>query len=287
MRFAVRVPPKALLDFKNLDSKAMLENYDRVFDEFVIVPWQGGRHMPDPSLYPSSKVIRGHTLFHETNRRSKTWQETVNWAADLSAAIPNSYAWNVFHECYGAHRNPTKWWRRGQFWEWVREAFKTAQRIAPQSEYYISEYAPRDYKRWQWVIDFCRRCREENLPLAGVSVQLHSNLISRQTYSFAATRELLVQAKKELNLAIDIHETAVFDGLAEDFPHRPPMGELIQAHRYAAYRRFAEAVESNNLGLWHAWDAEPWEFRGKTRLTGIWRADWSKKPSFNSFLARP
>ncbi|MGD1908150.1 MAG: endo-1,4-beta-xylanase [Leptolyngbyaceae cyanobacterium] len=222
----------------------------------------------------TGRPLRGHHLF--PCYRQESWDWHVARAEKLAAALPQAVAWDVIHEMY-QHR---KW---VDVEDWAAKAFDVASVINPGGRFFISEYRPQDAKRLQWLIDLCHWCLDRGLPLAGISIQLHSHLLSFQPWQLDAVANQL-QPLKERGLEFQCFEVVSFLRVGPRRP-MPPRAEHIQAKRYRTYRRFAESIGCSVFGPWNIWDGVGTHHQdGQPSLAGLWREDWTEKPVHKVFF---
>jgi hypothetical protein len=222
------------------------------------------------------KIIRGGQLFPAIARRYQTWEDRLRRAKILANCVPAATSWDVIHEPYpDLHQRP----RWGS--DWMRRALDTAHALAPQADLFISEYRPQDQRRLDWLVGLVSGLLDSGTPVHGLSVQLHSNLVSLQAHHLARIAETLLP----LRTRIKIHcvEVVAWDLISDHFRRPPPLlAEQLQAHRYAEYRAFATVIGAELFGPWFPWDGHYTHWRSLPdgmASPGLYRRDWSPKPA--------
>ena len=232
------------------------------------------------------KPIRGTQLFPRCLEQLP-WQRVKNSAVTLSRVNSRAIAWDVIHECHGRHCKKSPWWGSAdQFFPWAIEAVQFAREIAPQARLFLSEYRPQERWRMEWALRLMEDLAGAGAPLDGISIQLHSNLLSRQPTELEWLAPVLARSRWEVHC----YETMAFDVLTRKVPHRPPtpVAERLQAQRYAWYRDWAERAGATLFGPWHPWDGSPERYWDDLYChPGIWREDWSPKPAAAIFQKNP
>lgn len=249
----------------------------RLFDHWVLatIKTEGLSALGD--YCRSNQIpIRGSHLFLWD--RKNGFEAHFPRAEALAAALPNATAWDVIHEFV-----PMEW--DGVGLDWIDKCFDTAQQIAPNADLFISEYRLQDRIRMKRVIELIEYCWDRGYRLDGLSVQLHSNLISLQPTHLGRMAEDL-KPLIDRGLKIHCHESVVWCRGADLHDFGLPAEEHIQARRYQQYKNFAESVGADLFGPWDIWDGGGWKHpkSGRVERQGIWREDWSEKPSHRVFF---
>jgi hypothetical protein len=222
------------------------------------------------------RQVRGPHLFKVHPK--KPWGWHVEQAEKLAAALPNAGGWDVIHEFWLYRKRlgtPPE--------EWIQQAFDVASQINPGGRFYASEYRPQDKRRRDWFVEMCLWCLDQRLPLAGISLQLHSDLVSFQPFHLG---EIAASLQPLINRGLEIQcfEVGCHLRTPPKFP-MPPFPEQIQAQRYQDYQRFAQNVGASVFGPWDIWDGVGrFHDTGELKLAGLWRANWEEKPAYKVFF---
>jgi GH35 family endo-1,4-beta-xylanase len=260
-----------------LPEKAVHLKHRQLFDHWVLTTIRPERVDELGGYCDRHNIpIRGSHLFLWD--RKNGFDAHIPRAEALAAALPNATAWDVVHEFV-----PMSWAGVGR--DWVDRCFDVAQQIAPNADFFASEYRLQSKLRMQATIELIEYCWDKGYRLDGLSVQLHSNLLSLQpTHLGRMAAEL--QPLIERGLKIHCHESVVWMRGADNHDFGVPAEEHIQARRYQQYKGFAESVGAELFGPWDIWDGGGWKHprSGQVERQGIWREDWSEKPAHGVFF---
>jgi hypothetical protein len=257
--------------------------------------YHGAAINPDPDVLALlhnaavrvGKPYRGNHL-NVIDRRPgspDSWGLREQRTATLTNGLPAATHWDAIHELHSAIPQIANEGQTPE--EFAKQAIATARRYT-DAPLFISEYRPDE--RIDWLVQFCEWARGSHLDLAGVSVQLHTHLVSRQHwYRGRIIRGL--QAIRAMGYEIHLYECAAWERIAPTMANPLPraVAEAMQAERYRSYKFIAEQVGASMFGPWFLSDrhCRYWvkaEYRGNA---GILREDGSPKPSAAIFTKNP
>lgn len=216
-------------------------------------------------------------------RSSDNWELRETRTAILTQGLPNATHWDAIHELYAAQVQIHKEAETPTVQEFAKYAIKVARKYT-DAPLFISEYRPDE--RIEWLVAFCEWAKDSRLDIAGVSLQLHSHIVSRQYWRRGHIINGL-QRIRSLGYKVHLYECAAWEQLAVNYSPSLPkiIREELQRERYKAYRFIADKVGAEMFGPWFLSDkfCDYWVKEQGSGSAGIIRADGTLKPSWDIF----
>ena len=256
----------------------------------------------------NNKAIRGNNLTSATNvivKREVTKHEVWHYLEKTLEQFPAIDYWDAVHEVTGDNGLPRRSvWRKSLGENWEELIFRWANTIAPGVKLFYCDYF-RDKRKWTAVYDKVAYWLSKDVPIHGISVQLHSNLkpslLGRNASLNIKEAEYWMKRFKALGLLLHVPEIVVWQpsatlsldtlrGKSNLWKEiiRKGGGDLLLAshnvpelqkkvyHQILQTCRFANA---DMMGFWSAFDKYPWNWVGNRAKAGFWDEDFSPKES--------
>lgn len=160
---------------------------------------------------------------------------------------------------------------------WIPRAFRLAHSVAPDTELFYCEYRLKADGKWQTVRQMVKHLLEQQAPIHGLAVQLHSRMVP------ALGRDQVIrhlQRLTPLQLKIHLPECGVW------IPPGYPL-EGRQARIYGGFAQAGQAMGVEMLGFWWPtdWRADQriWlDFQGNPARPGLFDERMQPKPAYHS-----
>lgn len=232
------------------------------------------------------KRVRAGALFSPHSHRLP-WDKQVDIVRQkLIFTEGKTIGWDCVHEAFNPRLRCTQWDGKDRTGSWVPRAFHLAHEAAPATPLFLSDYAIQDHRKWSHLLDCVKRWLAQGVPIHGLSIQLHSTLLSRHALpQFKARTEAIFRRATGLGLRLHCHEQVVWACLPKGNLLPPPAAQRLQALRYAWYNDLATRYGAEIAGPWFATDADwfgPQKYQAHGN-PGAWTADYQPKPAAAPF----
>lgn len=241
--------------------------------------------------------VRGKALFFTRGAaKSKAdaqsaWDRSARRVEQITADF-ECCLWEVAAEAWASciQSRPCSW-SMDHAKVWVRKAFELYGGLTSAPLYYadFSPYHPDKFVRG--VIPALAKWRRDGVPVAGLSLQIASSLYPRAPLSAI---EQITKQSQQAGLLVEWPENIAWDVVGRWWPVGHPLAgphvERRQASIYRDLQSLAERLDVERSSCWFPWAGHAyhwrWDAKNKRRQLsdcGLWREDWSPKPSLEIF----
>jgi GH35 family endo-1,4-beta-xylanase len=236
--------------------------------------------------------VRGKAIFFTRSRGrspvAEVWACKARKIEIATRLYPDCCEWEVAAEAWCTNGDSRRSaWSAQPAEQWVGEAFALYGNLTDAPLYYsdFGAYHPR--KLITAIIPALARMRDQRgLRVDGLALQLHSSLLPRIPEAFMSR---IISAAHTAGLLVSMPENVAWDVLGR--AGRQQSGALVerrQAQIFRGYERVAKRHGVTHTSVWFPWagHAYHWRWLGRQRQPsdcGLWRLDWSPKPSLDLF----
>lgn len=220
----------------------------------------------------------------------KAWETIKAWVWRIVSENPQITSWDVGNEIWpngGTARNVP--WVPSDLSDedklklasrWLDELFVTAHEANPNAVLYLKDCRPQ-CRRWNRILSYAKGAIARGVPIHGISVQLHSNILPELPLHKV---EDIFKAAQTLGLRLSCDETILWDTTAIrrlNSPYELLASVMFQHHQYAIYQKWIKLCDSygvEKFGVWSPTDQprDTWHWRNRP----VWhdgQAYWDKR----------
>ena len=190
-------------------------------------------------------------------------------------------------------------WRFALGYGWQEKILLWAKEINPESRLFYCDYF-RTEAKWAGAYQMVSGWINAGIPIDGISIQLHSNLIPLLNLKRA---EYWMRKFKDLGLIIHVPEIVVWQPAVSvdlnklkgksslhkeilrkgggDFLLTFANVERLQQRMYERIVDTCYRVQAEMIGFWSAFDSYPWNWVGNRAKAGLWDINYHPKKAFS------
>ncbi|NEQ53472.1 MAG: endo-1,4-beta-xylanase [Leptolyngbya sp. SIO3F4] len=237
----------------------------------------------------NNQTVRGHTLCWHL--ACSDWMKTLDGPdlervlRDFIMELVSRYrgrisAWDVVNEAIDDLGHPrTSVWKKIE--NFIPKCFQWAHEADPDTELLYLDYRIHTVGRWKAIAKMVRELKSAGIPIHGVGMQLHHNVMR----SLAISNLRLEGAIRDLKtLGVNVHLCEITVGLDPKVQALPQsVGYKLHAQ---AYRQIAQAAlkgGASSMTIWNPYDKHI-KYVLRKAIPGIFDEVYQAKPAYHALV---